>query len=400
MFVNEQPHRFAAEPLAGRQVPPLPASPVVAVTYRVFRASTTDRVAMSFAPMAHRSMAVVTVELADGRRGMGESWVNYPSWAWRERAATIDEGVAPLLIGRTFKDPAEAYELLTSTLVPLGRQWGAPGPIYQAISAVDTALWDITAQHAGVSLGVALGGVRAMELRVYGSSLGPTDVETTARHCRELGLTAVKVKLGFGWQRDEANLRQARDVLGDEVEIFGDANQAWSLPQALQMAPLLRELGVAWIEEPISGDRPEDLAELRTRGGLAVATGENLHGAAAFRPYIEPQSVDIVQPDLSKVGGPTEYLRVHELAHRAGAVVNPHLYNGSVATAATIQVAAALPGTRLVEWDVRANPMRAAIDALLTDHGTVRVPDGPGLGVEIDLEALADVEEDLWAPRC
>ncbi|NED96087.1 mandelate racemase/muconate lactonizing enzyme family protein [Phytoactinopolyspora alkaliphila] len=397
MFINEQSRSVASELSADDRLtappPPLPASSVAAVTCRVFRTPVTDGVAMSFGPLGHRVMAVVVIELADGSRGMGESWVNYPAWAWRERVATIDEGVAPLVVGREFTDPVAAHEHLVSILSPIGRQWGALGPIHQAISAVDTALWDIAARHAGVSLADALGGSLASELPVYGSSLGPAGVETSAQRCLELGLTAVKVKLGFGAERDESNLRLARAILGQGVEIFGDANQAWSLTEALEMAPLLRDVGVAWIEEPISGDDPHDLARLREAGGVPVATGENLYGAAAFAPYIERRAADIVQPDLSKVGGPTEYLRVHELAHRAGVIVNPHLYNGAVATAATIQVAAAVPGTGLVEWDIRANPMRAGTDTLLTGHGTVRVPDGPGLGLDIDLDALAETEE-------
>lgn len=374
----------------------LPASPVAAVRLRVFRSPVVDGVAMSFAPMGHRAMAVVEVELADGSRGLGETWVNYPAWAWRERAATVAEGIAPLLVGRTLASPAEAHTLLGAALRPLGRQWGAPGPVHQAISGADTALWDIAARHAGVPLSALLGGPdRPAELPVYASSLGPHDVASTAERCAAAGHTAVKVKLGFGPDRDLENLRTARRVLGDGVRLYGDANQAWTLEEALAIAPALRDAGLEWLEEPLAGDHPGELAQLRRRGGLPLATGENLYGAAAFAPYLEQGSVDIVQPDLSKVGGPTEYLRVAALAAAGGTTVNPHLYNGAVATAATLQVAAAVPATTAVEWDVRANRLREAVDHLLTDHGTVRVPDRPGLGVDLDLDALSDLEEIL-----
>ncbi|OZM76455.1 mandelate racemase/muconate lactonizing enzyme family protein [Pseudonocardia sp. MH-G8] len=374
----------------------LPASPVAAVRLRVFRSAVVDGVAMSFAPMGHRAMAVVEVELEDGARGIGETWVNYPAWAWRERAATLAEGVAPLLLGRTLTSPAEAHDLLMAALRPLGRQWGAPGPVHQAVSGVDTALWDLAARHAGRPLAALLTGADVRrELPVYASSLGPDDVAATAERCAGAGHTAVKVKLGFGRDRDLANLRTARRVLGGGVRLFGDANQAWSLDEALDLVPALRDAGVEWLEEPLAGDDPGALAQLRRRGGLPLATGENLYGAAAFAPYVEQGSVDIVQPDLSKVGGPTEYLRVVALAAATGTTVNPHLYNGAVATAATLQVAAAVPATTAVEWDVRANRLREAVDHLLTDHGTVRVPDRPGLGVDLDLDAIADLEETL-----
>lgn len=371
----------------------LPDARIASVTLRIFRSIVRDGVAMSFAPMGHRSMAVVVVEFEDGHRGIGETWINYPSWAWRERAATVAEGLAPLVVGRSFGSPPQAHDLLMAALAPLGRQWGAPGPVHQAISGVDTALWDVAAQYAGMSLArLWSAGAPPAELPVYASSLGPHGVAATAEACLRAGHQAAKVKVGFGRDRDIQNLRSARQVLGDAVQLFADANQAWSLDDALAMVGPLRDAGVEWLEEPLLGDRPEELAMLRRRGGLALASGENLYGASAFAPYLEHAALDIVQPDVSKVGGPTEYLRVARLAAASGTTVNPHLYNGAVAAAATVQVAAATSATA-VEWDVRLNPLRAAADQLLTDHGTVRVPDSPGLGVDIDLESLANLEE-------
>ena len=405
MFTNE--HRTDVPAERGAAPAPLlaalPAAAVTAVRLRLFRSPVRDGVAMSFAPMTHRSMAVVVVELADGHCGLGETWVNYPSWAWRERVATVEEGITPLAVGRMFETPQQAHDLLVGSLAPLGRQWGAPGPMYQAISGFDAALWDIAAQHAGTSLARLLSGMDASsaeaalpaELPVYASSLGPHDVASTAEACLAAGHNAVKVKVGFGRDVDMANLATARRVLGDEVQLFADANQAWSLDEATAMIPALLDVGVGWLEEPLRGDSATELAELRRRGGLPLATGENIYGAGAFAPYLDVAAVDIVQPDLSKVGGPTEYQRVSALASRTGTTVNPHLYNGTVATAATVQVAVATPSTTAVEWDVRRNPLRAIVDDLLTEHGTVRVPQGPGLGLDIDLEALMDMEEKL-----
>lgn len=380
-------------PPASSPRPALPDVAVQSVSCRVFRAPATDGVAMSFAPLTHRVMVVVVVEMADGRRGVGESWVNFPSWGWRERVATVQEGVAPLLVGARFSCPEEAHDRLLEALRPVGRQWGAPGPVHQAVSAVDTALWDLAAREAGMSLAEFVGGALVDELPVYGSSLGPDGVEETARSCGQAGLRAVKVKLGFGTGRDGSNLTVARAVLGPDAEIFGDANQAWTLDEACAMAPVLERHGVRWVEEPLAGDDPQQLALLHQRTGLQLATGENLYGAEAFSPYLEHGGVAILQPDVSKCGGPTDYLRVCEMARASRTVVNPHLYNGAVATAATLQLAASQPATRLVEWDVRANPLRGPLDHLLTAHGTVRVPRGPGLGLDIDLEALTDLEE-------
>ncbi|MEU4772664.1 mandelate racemase/muconate lactonizing enzyme family protein [Micromonospora sp. NPDC023644] len=382
---------------AGRPVDTvrLPDVPVADVRCRVFRARPAEQIAMSFAPLTHRVMVLVEVELADGSVGVGESWANYPSWAWRERVATIREGVAPLLRGARPVDPAGTQRALMAKLGPLGRQWGAPGPIHQAVSAVDIALWDLAARHAGRSLASLLATHPRTELPVYGSSLGPDGVAETAEQCAALGLTAVKVKVGFGRDRDLANVRAARRVLGDRTQIFADANQAWSLPEALRMLPALADLGVAWVEEPLAGDRPEELDELGARTGMPLATGENLYGAAAFTPYLRGSGVTILQPDLTKVGGISEYLTVLEAAEAAGRTVNPHLYNGAIATAATVQVAASSQATSLVEWDVRSNPLRRAADEFLTAHGTVTVPHRPGLGIDLDPDQLDPYEEQL-----
>ncbi|MEU2611017.1 mandelate racemase/muconate lactonizing enzyme family protein [Micromonospora sp. NPDC007271] len=373
----------------------LPGIPVTDVRCRVFRVRPTEPIAMSFAPLTHRVMVLVEVELADGSTGVGESWANYPAWAWRERIATINEGIAPLLLGTAPTDPASAQRALMAKLAPLGRQWGAPGPIHQAVSAVDIALWDLAARHAGRNLAALLTDQPRTELPVYGSSLGPTGVAETAAQCAALGLTAVKVKVGFGRERDLDNVRTAQAVLGDRVQIFADANQAWSLPEALAIVPALADLGVAWLEEPLAGDRPDELDELAARTGMPLATGENLYGAAAFAPYLAADGVAILQPDLTKVGGISEYLTVLRAAEAAGKTVNPHLYNGAIATAVTVQVAASSPATALVEWDVRSNPLRRTADALLTDHGTVTVPTRPGLGIELDPDQLDPYEEQL-----
>ncbi|WP_432906133.1 mandelate racemase/muconate lactonizing enzyme family protein [Micromonospora matsumotoense] len=363
------------------------------VRCRVFRARATESIAMSFAPLTHRVMVLVEVELADGSVGVGESWANYPSWAWRERIATIHEGIAPRMRGRHFPDPATAQRALLAELVPLGRQWGAPGPIHQAVSGVDMALWDLAARHRGVALAQLLTPHPRTELPAYGSSLGPTGVAEVAHRCAALGLTAVKVKVGFDADTDLANVRTARRILGDGVQVFADANQAWGPTEALRMVPALADLGVTWVEEPLAGDDPRALAELGRRTGMPLATGENLYGAAAFLPYLE--AVEILQPDLGKVGGVTEYLDILAAGQAAGRTVNPHLYNGAVATAATVQAGAISPATRLIEWDVRANPLRQAADGLLTTHGTVRVPDRPGFGIDLDQDQLDAYEEQL-----
>ncbi len=350
---------------------------------------------MSFSALRHRSMVLVELTDPSGLVGRGESWVNFPHWAPHERLATLREGVLPLLDGEDGDRVAAVQAKLVEALAPLGRQWGAPGPVFQAISAVDVALWDLRARRAGCSIADLGAGRVRDEIGVYASSLGPTGVAELAARCRDQGFTAVKVKLGFGRQIDDANLAAVRRVCGADVDVFADANQGWSLQEAIDAAPMLREHGVAWIEEPVRGDRLPDLERLHDRTGLTIATGENVYGRADFWSYVDSPAVAIVQPDLSKTGGLTEALAVCTLAGARGKRVAPHLYGGAAAFLATLQLAAMCPSVCVVEYDVRHNPLR---DPLLhrPPHpvdGRLRLPAGPGLGVEFDTAALDKYSE-------
>ncbi|HEX6446294.1 MAG TPA: mandelate racemase/muconate lactonizing enzyme family protein [Streptosporangiales bacterium] len=356
---------------------------------RVLRAPAADGIAMSFAPLTHRSCVLVELESDDGVVGYGESWVNYPPWAYEERVATLRDGVLPLVLGRYASDVRTVQAELVAALDPLGRQWGAPGPVRQAVSGVDIALWDLWGRTAGRSVAELAGGRVRDEISVYASSLGPSGVAEQAAACRAAGHRAVKVKVGFGRERDEGALRDARRVLGS-VTLYADANQAWSLDEACELAGMLRDHGVAWLEEPVRGDRVADLERLHERTGIAIATGENVYGLDAFRAVTESPGVAVVQPDLTKAGGITEALTVCALAARRGTTVNPHLYGGAVAYAATLQLAAHAAVVGTVEYDVRDNALR---DPLLRDpprprDGVVSLPSGPGLGVELDPGAV------------
>jgi L-alanine-DL-glutamate epimerase-like enolase superfamily enzyme len=364
------------------------------VRVRILSAPVEAEVVMSFGALAARSMALVEVESASGLVGYGESWINWPPWAGIERRATFEHGIAPLLLGEDARAIATLHSRMLARLEPLGRQWGAPGPIMQAISGADLALWDLVGTASGSSAAELLGGRVRDRVAVYASGIGPDRVPEMARRCAEQGFTAVKLRLGFSPDVDEANVRAAREAVGDEVELMVDANQGWTLDEALAMAPLLRECRVTWVEEPIRGGGLADLEAFHERSGLGVAAGENLYGSAGFLPTLGSDGVGLLQPDVSKVGGLTEAVSICRSAERLGRPVAPHLYGGAIAYAATLQLAACCPAVRLVEYDVRTNPLR---DALLERHpapvdGTVAIPSGPGLGVTLALDAVAALD--------
>ncbi|MGH3636938.1 MAG: mandelate racemase/muconate lactonizing enzyme family protein [Mycobacterium sp.] len=373
---------------------------IVDARARVLRAPVADGIAMSFAPLQHRSMVLVELHTADGGVGYGESWVNYPAWAPTERLATLREGVFPLLRGADAQDVAGMQRRQKTALQPIGRQWGAPGPILQAISAVDLALWDLRGRATGTAACRLVGSRVRERIPIYASSLGPHDVAADAQRCHQDGHTAVKLKVGFGRRTDEANLAAARDVLGPDVLLYADANQAWTLDEAKAMAPVLAAYEVSLLEEPLVGDQLADLEELHRSTGLGIATGENLYELQAFRPYIDSPAIAAIQPDVAKTGGLTEAWAISEYAAAHDKPVMPHLYGGALAFAATLQLAACAPAVAAVEYDVRTNPLR---DPLLVnppqpDAGSIVLPDYPGLGLDLDLDAVATYTDTAWQP--
>jgi L-alanine-DL-glutamate epimerase-like enolase superfamily enzyme len=319
--------------------------------------------------------------------GRGESWINWPPWAGVERRATIEQGVAPLLVGCDAGDVVGLHARMVGALAPLGRQWGAPGPIMQAISGAEVALWDLVGRARGCSCASLLGRGRGGRGRiaVYASGLGPDGVGEQIAACRGAGFSAVKLRVGFGLERDVANVQTAADA---GVEVMVDANQAWSYEEALAIAPALRSCGVTWVEEPLRGGDPQALRAFRERTGLAVAAGENVYDVEAFGG----STIDVLQPDVSKVGGFTSALAVG--ARAAGRRVAPHLYGGALAYAGTLQLAACCEAVDVVEYDIRPNPLRDEIARGLprVSDGFVDLPTGPGLGIELDEPALAAYE--------
>jgi L-alanine-DL-glutamate epimerase-like enolase superfamily enzyme len=366
---------------------------VVDVRVEVLSDAPTEVIEMSFGRLARRALALMEVESADGLVGYGESWVNHPAWAGAERLATIREGVAPLLVGEDARGVAALHEKMVRALEPVARQWGAPGPIMQAISGADIALWDLHAKSLGLAIGELAGGPVRDRVQVYASGLGPDDVAGTARRCRDLGFRAIKLRVGFGWEVDRRNVREAREAVGPDVAIMVDVNQAWTLQEALDFAGVLRECDVAWVEEPIAGNGLAELEEYARRTGLRVATGENLYGRRGFMPYAASRHVDVLQPDVSKTGGFGEALAVGNDAAALGKTVTPHLYGGAVAYAATLQLAACCSAVGCIELDVRSNPLRdpLIVDPPAVEGGSVAIPQAPGLGITLNEAALADL---------
>ncbi|MDM9561539.1 mandelate racemase/muconate lactonizing enzyme family protein [Bordetella petrii] len=347
----------------------------------------------SFGVMHDRPAVFVRVEDRDGAHGWGEVWCNFPACGAEHRARLVDTVLRPLLVGRAYAAPAEAYAHLSAATAVLAIQAGEPGPMAQAIAGVDVALWDLCARRAGRPLWAFLGGTDD-RVAVYASGINPDGPEQVVSRKRQEGYRAFKLKLGFGQERDLGNLRRVRALLGPGVPLMADANQGWDAPVAATMAQAMAELDIAWLEEPLRADRP--LAEwqaLAHQSPVPLAAGENCLSADAFRTAIDGAFLRVVQPDLAKWGGISGVLPVARAIRAAGLRYCPHYLGAGVGLMASAHVLAAVDDAGnhgLLEIDANDNPLRTLLSGPLAQlrDGVARLGQASGIGIEPDLPAL------------
>ncbi|TAD89752.1 MAG: mandelate racemase/muconate lactonizing enzyme family protein [Alphaproteobacteria bacterium] len=349
-----------------------------------------EPVVTAFGVMTERPMVLIAVEDRTGAIGWGEVWCNFPSVGAEHRAALAVEVLAPLLADRTWQGPAEAFVALTRRSHALVLQSGEVGPFAQTIAGLDQALWDLAAQHYGTPLWRALGG-RGHHgvVRAYASGINPAGAVATAVSAVGDGFRAVKLKLGFGRERDLERVAAVRAALPASCELFTDANQAWDLPEAAHMSVALADLGVGWLEEPMPVDSPLDhWRRLAYAAPLPLAGGENLRGAE-FDAALSQHLLTIVQPDVGKWGGVTGCLRVAQEVVARGLRYCPHWLGGGIGLAHSAHLLAAVGGDGWLEVDCNPNPLRTLVlGAGSLVAGDYRLPASPGLGMVPDLPAL------------
>jgi len=334
---------------------------------------------------------LVAVRTDEGAVGYGSAFTN--DGLVNAALAVLE----PLYLGECALEPERVSEKLHQNTFWLGRG----GSITHTISAIDIALWDLLGQATGQSVGRLLGGRYRERVRPYASLLMREPGALVAELERLLAHGFRAFKLGWGpfgrggASADEALVRTAREAVGPDADLMIDAGASdafWphGYKWALRTAEMLAAHDVRWFEEPLRPDALEDFVELRLRAPLPIAGGEVLTRRQAFLPWLRARAWDIVQPDATKVGGLSEQRRIAWAALDHDVAVVPHGWNTALGLAADLQLAAALPGTELVEYltgspyidDIVRAPWR------LDDEGWLPIPDAPGLGVALDMDAV------------
>jgi L-alanine-DL-glutamate epimerase-like enolase superfamily enzyme len=288
-------------------------------------------------------------------------------------------------MGRDPMDVPGALEAMVRAI----RNQGRPGVVSMAISAVETSLWDLKARLLGVSVAKLLGQVRE-QVPLYGSggftSLSDEELEQQlGAWVHELGIPRVKIKIAEGWggavERDIDRTRLVRKIIGEDADLYVDANGGYTRKQAIRIARRLCDSGVTWFEEPVSSDDLEGLREIRDLIDIDVAAGEYGYDLAYFQRMLSAGAVDCLQVDVSRCGGITEFMRAAALAAAHSVEVSAH-----TAQSLSAHVCAALPNLRHIEYFAdHARAERLLFDGVLEPTGGTLTPDPdrPGFGLEL-----------------
>ena len=303
----------------------------------------------------------------------------------------------PHLLGESALEPERVSEKLRQSMFWLGRG----GSVEHTISGIDIALWDLLGKALNQPVARLLGGIYRDKIKPYASILfdDPPVLRDKLLEQTNRGFKAIKM----GWrpfgrvsrELDELLIRTARDTVGPDVELMVDAGgseQFWphGISWARETAKMLGEYKITWFEEALRPDDVDGFLELRQNSPVLIATGEVLTRRQAFHPFITRRALDIIQPDCTKCGGLSEARRLGWMAYDHGIMLVPHGWNTAVGVAADLALTASLPIAKWVEYQTGVPYIEDIITKPFTldADGMLQIPAGPGLGIELDREAI------------
>ena len=345
-----------------------------------------------------RQTALCVVSTDDGIQGLGEAF--YYATPANIVAHLISDGYAPLLIGRDPFDNAVIWNFLYNWT----RDQGMKGLPISALSAIDIALWDIKGKALGLPVHKLLGGAYRNKAHVYATGLyQPQDVPSIedalikeALGYKGDGFFGMKLKVGYGIERDMRYVKAVREAIGDDMVLMVDANHAYNAAEAIRLAKEMEKYDVYWLEEPVPPEDIEGYIEVKQKSKILIAGGEDEFTRYGFRELIARRAVDILQPDLCAAGGFTEMMNIVAMASAWNVPLTPHVWGTNVGLAASLQLFAVLPhfperrypADPFFEYDRSPHPLREGVSQEIFEmrDGYLDIPQRPGLGVSLDMD--------------
>ena len=336
---------------------------------------------------------VVAITTDDGITGWGECIARR---APRVLDSVVRELLWPVVEGRDPRDVEGIWDDCFALLRPWGHYRGF---VQEAMSGIDCALWDIVAKAQGIPLYKALGGAGRTSVPVYGSKVYTAKPEAMARQAADQvakGHTAIKIQLGRsakwgGYRADIGVAGAIREAIGPDIEMGADVNSAYDAATAIKVCHEISKYDLAFIEEPVFPDDIDGYEMIRRSQPIPLAGGESEFGIFGFRELLSRRALDIVQPDVARIGGYTAAKRLGALVHAHNVRYAPHTgFSCGLAQLASYHLAACVPNLWRAEEMWIDNPLTRVFESPLprSAAGTLTLPTTPGLGLEVDREAL------------
>ncbi len=378
---------------------------IVDVKTHVLSTPLDEPFAFSMGWVTKRGTMIVELITDEGITGWGESLCH--GLQPPEIAETIVQtALKPIVVGA---DPFDV-DVLWERMYNLTRPFGQKGAVPNAISAVDIAIWDCLGRALGKPVHKLLGGAYRSEVQPYATGFYRVEnkkypeaaVEEAKAH-RAKGFTAMKLKTGFGVEEDIRYIWGVREGIGPDVRLMIDANHAYNVSSARKILKAIEDANIYWFEEPISPEDIDGYRELKNLTGTYLAAGENEFTKIGFREWVSKRAVDILQPDLCSAGGFTECRKIAALAQAWHMTLVPHVWASGIGLAASLQFLATVPPAPLalkpiepmLEYDQSSHPFRQDLifnGINMQPNGMVKIPDTPGIGVEINREIIERYE--------
>ncbi|MDR2997859.1 MAG: mandelate racemase/muconate lactonizing enzyme family protein [Microbacterium sp.] len=379
---------------AERRIASVEAIPIIAPFTRLYPGG--DVPSWLLQPAAsHRTLqrkgqysTLIRLRTEDGLEGIGEC---YGLPAPRVTAQIVRDIIEPLLIG----EDADAIDRLWSKVFSSMSGGGQTrGYFLEAMSGVDIALWDLKGKAYGVPVHSLLGGPHRDRVSVYASPVPMLDQPAAsadyALGFANQGFDAIKLKLGRGARTDVAHAAAVREAIGEDRELLVDLNCAYTADRAVDVVRRLVDLGITWIEEPCAVDDVAGYRRIRDSLPVSLVNGETLFTRWDQREFLVNGAVDVVMPNLARAGGITESRKLAALCETFHVDIAPHGVGSAVGLAAALQLSASVPNFRIYEYNRLPNPLRdeLTVDRFDFSDGTLAVPTGPGLGIELDWDLV------------
>jgi L-alanine-DL-glutamate epimerase-like enolase superfamily enzyme len=341
---------------------------------------------------------VILVHTDEGITGIGEVDSSpYAVKAVIEMPAShmVCRGLREIVVGEDVFDTEKIWRKMYQQSLYHGRR----SLVIHAMSGIDMALWDAMGKKLGLPVSKLLGGTFRNRIQAYCSVLMPDNEQDMARLVEQHMVKGYRgIKFGWGalgqsFEQDIALVRTARKLLGEDKYLMIDIGMLWTdVKGAIRTAKTFEEYNVHFLEEPFSPDNLEGYAALRRNVNIHISGGEEVGTLHEYRDLIEGGCVDIVQPDLSRCGGLSVARKLSDYAGLHNVQIIPHAFKTHILMAATLQYIAALPEAWYLEFCEQDTVLRRSITTTtfeVDQDGFVEIPQKPGLGIELDLDALA-----------